>query len=63
MTSCRVGDDMTPKSRKLALILAAVLAAAAFITINMTAVANNENGWRALSAPGTIHRSGLVNLY
>ena len=54
---------MTPKPRKLASILAAVLAAAALITINMTAVANNENGWRALSAPGTIHRSGLVNLY
>src|SRR5262245_12701640 len=63
MTSCRVGDDMTPKPRKLALILAAVLAVAALITINMKAVANNENGWRALSAPGTIHRSGLVNLY
>jgi hypothetical protein len=55
---------MTPKPRKLAFILAAVLAVAAFITINAwTAVAKNENGWRALSAPGTIHRSGLVNLY
>jgi len=62
MTSCRVGDDMTLKPRKLAFILAAVLAVAALITIN-TSVARNENGWRALSAPGTIHRSGLVNLY
>src|SRR5262249_30901612 len=35
-----------------------------FITINAwTAVAKNENGWRALSARGTITRSGLVNLY
>jgi hypothetical protein len=60
----REGEDMTPKLRKLAFILAAVLAVAAFITINAwTAVAKNENGWRALSAPGTIHRSGLVNLY
>ena len=53
---------MTLKPRKLAFILGAVLAVAALITIN-TSVARNENGWRALSAPGTIHRSGLVNLY
>jgi membrane-anchored glycerophosphoryl diester phosphodiesterase (GDPDase) len=60
----REGEDMTPKPRKLAFILAAVLAVTAFITINAwTAAAKNENGWRALSAPGTIHRSGLVNLY
>jgi len=34
--------------------LAAALVVAAFITINAwTAVAKNENGWKALSAPGT----------
>ena len=55
---------MTPTSGKLRFILAAVLVVAAFITINAwTAVVKNENGWKALSAPGTIHRSGLVNLY
>src|SRR5262245_56096871 len=37
--------------------------AAAFIMLNVTVAAKNENGWKALSAPGTIHRSGLVNLY
>jgi hypothetical protein len=55
---------MTPKPSNLQAILAAVLVVAAFITINAwTAVAKNENGWKALSAPGTIHRSGLANLY
>jgi hypothetical protein len=43
--------------------LAAVLVAAAFIMLDVTVAAKNENGWKALSAPGTIHRSGLVNLY
>ena len=58
------GEDMTPKPSNLQAILAAVLVVAAFITINAwTAVAKNENGWKALSAPGTIHRSGLANLY
>ena len=47
---------------KLQFILAAVVAAA-FIMLNVTVAAKNENGWKALSAPGTIHRSGLVNLY
>jgi len=54
---------MTPTADKLRFILAAILVVAAFITINAwTAVAQNENGWKALSAPGTIYRSGLVNL-
>jgi hypothetical protein len=56
-----MGEDMAPNPVKLAFIFATVLAVAAFIT--MTAVAKHENGWRALSAPGTIHRSGLVNVY
>jgi hypothetical protein len=55
---------MTPKPGKLRFILAAVLVATAFIAINAwTATAKNENGWKALSATGTIHRSGLTNLY
>jgi hypothetical protein len=41
-----------------------VLVVAAFITINTwTAVAKHENGWRTLSAPGTIYRFGLSNVY
>jgi hypothetical protein len=52
---------MAPKPAKLAFIIATV---AAFITINTWAVvAKHEDGWRALSATGTIHRSGLVNVY
>jgi hypothetical protein len=55
---------MTPTPSNLQVILAAVIVVAAFITINVwSAVAKNEDGWKALSAPGTIHRSGLVNLY
>jgi len=58
------GEDMTPIPSNLQVILATVLVVAAFITINaLSAIAKNENGWKALSAPGTIHRSGLVNLY
>jgi hypothetical protein len=56
-----MGEDMAPQPVKLAFIFAMALAVAAFITI--TAVAKHEDGWRALSAPGTIHRSGLVNVY
>ena len=49
---------------KLAFIFATALLVAAFITINTWAVvAKHEDGWRALSATGTIHRSGLVNVY
>ena len=48
---------MTPKPHKLAFIFATVLAVAAFITINTWAVATHENGWKALSATGTIYRS------
>jgi len=48
---------------KLRFVLAAVLVAAAFIMLNVTVAAKNENGWRALSAPGTIHRSSLMKLY
>ena len=55
---------MAPKPGKLAFIFATVLVVAVFITINTwTAVAKHENGWRALSAPGTIYRSGLSNVY
>jgi hypothetical protein len=55
---------MAPKPDKLAFIFATVLVVAAFITINTwTAVAKHENGWKALSAPGTIHRSGLSSVY
>jgi hypothetical protein len=56
---------MTPKPGKIAFIFATVLVAvAAFITINTwTAVAKHENGWRVLSASGTIYRSGLSNVY
>jgi hypothetical protein len=43
---------MARKPGKLAFILATVLAAAAFITINTWAVAKREDGWKALSATG-----------
>jgi hypothetical protein len=55
---------MAPKPGKLAFIFAIVLFVAAFITINTwTVAAKHEDGWRALSATGTIHRSGLMNVY
>ena len=54
---------MTPTSGKLRFILAAVLLVAAFIMLNATVAAKNENGWKALSAPGTIYRSDLMKLY
>jgi hypothetical protein len=55
---------MASKPGKLAYIIATVLLVAAFITINTwTVVAKHEDGWRALSATGTIHRSGLLNVY
>jgi len=53
---------MTPTPSNLQVILATVIVVAAFIMINVTVAAKNENGWKALSAPGTIHRSGLVTL-
>jgi len=52
---------MAPKSGKLAFILSTVLAVAAFITINTWAVAKREDGWRALSATGTIYRSSHLS--
>jgi hypothetical protein len=55
---------MAPKPGKLAFIFATVVLAAAFITLNTwTVVAKHENGWGALSATGTIYRSGLSNVY
>jgi hypothetical protein len=55
---------MALKPGKLAFIFVAVLVVAAFISINTwTAVANHENGWKALSSPRTIYRSGLLNVY
>jgi hypothetical protein len=55
---------MAPKPSKLAYIVATVLFVAAFIAINTwTAGAKHEDGWRALCATGTIHRSGLLNVY
>jgi hypothetical protein len=55
---------MALKPGKLAFIFATVLVVAAVISINAwTAVANHENGWKALSAPRTIYRSGLLNVY
>ena len=48
---------MARKPGKLAFTFAAVFAVAAFITINTWAVAKHENGWKALSATGTIYRS------
>ena len=55
---------MARKPGKLAFIFAAVLVVAAFVTINTWAVAKREDGWRALSATGTIYRSSnLSHLY
>jgi len=55
---------MATKRGKIAFIFATVLVAAAFVTINTwTVVAKHEDGWRALSATGTIHRSGLSSVY
>jgi len=49
---------------KLAFIFATVVVVAAFISINTwTAAAKHDNGWKALSAPRTIYRSGLLNVY
>ena len=53
---------MARKPGKLAFIFAAVLVVAAFATINTLAVAKHEDGWRALSATGTIHRSSNLSL-
>jgi hypothetical protein len=53
---------MATKPSKLAFILAAILVVAAFITINTLAVAKHEDGWRALSATGTINRSSHLSL-
>jgi hypothetical protein len=55
---------MATKPGKLAIICATAFFVAAFITLNTwTVVAKHEDGWRALSATGTIHRSGLSNVY
>jgi hypothetical protein len=53
---------MARKPGKLTFIFATVLAVAAFITINTWAVAKREDGWRALSATGTVYRSSNVSL-
>ena len=53
---------MATKSSKLAFIFVAVLVVAAFVTVNTLAVAKHENGWRALSATGTIYRSSNLSL-
>ena len=62
MTLTPEGEDMARKPGKLAFIFATVLAVAAFITINTWAVAKREDGWRALSATGTVYRSSNVSL-
>jgi hypothetical protein len=49
---------------KVAYICATALFVAAFITLNTWTVGTrHEDGWRARSATGTIHRSGLSNVY
>jgi len=53
---------MARTSSKLTFIFAIVLAVAAFVTINTLAVTKREDGWRALSATGTIHRSSNASL-
>ena len=62
MASTPEGEDMATKSSKVALILSAVLVVMAFVTMNTLAAAKHENGWRALSAAGTIHRSSQLSL-
>jgi uncharacterized membrane protein HdeD (DUF308 family) len=56
------GKIMARKPGKLAFIFATVLAVAAVVTINTWAVAKREEGWRALSASGTIYRSSNQSL-
>jgi hypothetical protein len=53
---------MATKSSKLAFVLAAIFVVAAFVTINTLAVAKHEDGWRSLSATGTIYRSSQLSL-
>ena len=54
---------MALKPGKLAFIFATVLVAAVISINTWTAVANHENGLKALSAPRTIYRPGLLNVY
>jgi hypothetical protein len=56
------GKIMARKPSKLAFIFATVLAVAAFIAINTWAVAKREDGWRALSATGTVYRASNQSL-
>ena len=56
------GKIMARKPGKLAFIFATALAVAAFVTINTWAVAKREDGWRALSATGTVYRSSRLSL-
>ena len=49
------------KPGKLAFIFAMVLGVAAIVAINTWAVAKREDGWRALSATGTIYRSSHLS--
>jgi hypothetical protein len=52
---------MARKPGKLAFIFATVFAVAAFITINTWAVAKREDGWKVLSATGTVYRSSHLS--
>jgi len=61
MTSDPRGGRHGTETSKLAFIFATVLAVAAFVTINTWAVAKREDGWRALSATGTIYRSSHLS--
>ena len=53
---------MAQKPGKLAFIFAMMVVVATIITVNTLAVAKHENGWKALSATGTIHRSSNLSL-
>jgi hypothetical protein len=53
---------MARKPGKFAFIFAAIFVVAAFATINTLALAKHEDGWRSLSATGTIHRSSNLSL-
>jgi hypothetical protein len=53
---------MATKSSKLAFIFAMIVVLATVVTVNTLAVAKHDNGWKALSATGTIHRSSNLSL-
>jgi hypothetical protein len=57
------GKIMARKPGKLAFIFATVVAVTAFIAINTwAAVAKHEDGWKVLSATGTVYRSSHLSL-